>query len=271
MAAHSPGPLGKLDLSAEGLQRLFRTFAPIFEVETEGDFDRIGTVTLQTGARPRVNTAAPVVYRRLAYTRMNGEVLPQLVYTAWFSERPRDFALDVLAGKLDGTVFRVTLDRDGVPLVYDAIHPCGCYHMFFPTARLRPLPAKNADDEWAFIPATVPEVRPGERITLHIQARTHYLTGISISAGAIATQTYAIADEDQLRSLPEPGGGRRSLYGPDGLVAGSERIERFLFWPMGVPSAGTMRQWGHHATAFLGTRHFDDADLIAKRFERVRN
>jgi hypothetical protein len=39
-----------------------------------------------------------------------------------------------------------------------------------------------------------------------------------------------------------------------------------LFWPMGVPSAGTMRQWGHNATAFLGRRHFDDADLIERRF-----
>jgi hypothetical protein len=27
-----------------------------------------------------------------------------------------------------------------------------------------------------------------------------------------------------------------------------------------------MRQWGHHATAFVGRRHFDDADLIEARF-----
>jgi hypothetical protein len=28
-----------------------------------------------------------------------------------------------------------------------------------------------------------------------------------------------------------------------------------------------MRQWGTHATAFIGRRHFDDADLIERRFE----
>jgi hypothetical protein len=28
-----------------------------------------------------------------------------------------------------------------------------------------------------------------------------------------------------------------------------------------------MRQWGTHATAFVGRRHFDDADLIERRFE----
>ena len=27
------------------------------------------------------------------------------------------------------------------------------------------------------------------------------------------------------------------------------------------------RQWGRHATAFVGRRHFDDADLMEKRFE----
>ena len=56
------------------------------------------------------------------------------------------------------------------------------------------------------------------------------------------------------------------MFGPDGLVAGSERAERWLFWPMGIASAGAMRQWGHHATAFVGRRHFDDADLIERRF-----
>ena len=34
----------------------------------------------------------------------------------------------------------------------------------------------------------------------------------------------------------------------------------------GALDAGAMRQWGHHATAFVGRRHFDDADLIERRF-----
>jgi hypothetical protein len=28
-----------------------------------------------------------------------------------------------------------------------------------------------------------------------------------------------------------------------------------------------MRQWGRHATAFVGRRHFDDADLLDRYFE----
>jgi len=71
----------------------------------------------------------------------------------------------------------------------------------------------------------------------------------------------------ELRSLARPDGGRRSAFGPDGLIAGSERAERFVFWPMGIASAGAMRQWGRQATAFVGRRHIDDADLIERRFE----
>jgi hypothetical protein len=35
---------------------------------------------------------------------------------------------------------------------------------------------------------------------------------------------------------------------------------------MGIARAGAMRQWGRHATAFVGQRHFDDARLIEERF-----
>ncbi|HEY9096977.1 MAG TPA: hypothetical protein VIN35_14625, partial [Hydrogenophaga sp.] len=85
---------------------------------------------------------------------------------------------------------------------------------------------------------------------------------------------YTALDANQLRSLPlgqttSATDDRRSLYGPDGIVAGTQRGERYLFWPMGVRDAGAQRQWGHHATAFVGRRHFDDPDLIERRFRRV--
>ena len=35
---------------------------------------------------------------------------------------------------------------------------------------------------------------------------------------------------------------------------------------MGIRSPGAMRQWGHHATAFVGRRHFDDPYLIEQLF-----
>ena len=40
---------------------------------------------------------------------------------------------------------------------------------------------------------------------------------------------YRLIDEDRLRALRADDGSIRSRYGPDGLVAGTERGERFLF------------------------------------------
>jgi hypothetical protein len=71
-----------------------------------------------------------------------------------------------------------------------------------------------------------------------------------------------------LRSMPLPGGGRRSLYAQDAIVPGTERAERYILWPMGIASAGAMRQWGNHATAFVGRRHFDDPFLLDRAFGR---
>jgi hypothetical protein len=51
-----------------------------------------------------------------------------------------------------------------------------------------------------------------------------------------------------------------------GIVHASDRPERYWFWPLGIPSAGAMRQWGHHATAFVGRRHFDEPFLVERYF-----
>lgn len=254
-------------LEAAEESRLFATYAPVFEVETTGDYDRPGALRWSGAAHPLPDISVPAVYRRIAYTRYGGRTLVQLVYTIWFSERPADKAFDILAGGLDGLVWRVTLSPQGEPLVFDTMHPCGCYHMFFPTPLAEALPSPEPGDEWAFMPASLPKVGAGQRIRLHIATRSHYLTDVGVEAdGVAAARGYGMRDENELRALPLPGGGSRSLYGADALVAGSERGERFLFWPMGIPSAGAMRQWGNHATAFLGKRHFDDADLIERRF-----
>ena len=266
LARADPG-LGMLRLNDREEARLFATYAPVFEVETTGVFDQPGALRWGDADVPLVDTRKPVVYQRLTYTRYAGRTLVQLVYTLWFGERPVDKAFDILAGRLDGMVWRVTLARDGEPLLFDTMHPCGCYHMFFPTSLATVQPAPNSADEWALIPATLPRVQDNEQLRLRIATRSHYLIDVGVQAAAgIVSNVYDVRAENDLRSLPLPDGGFRSIYGADSLVKGTERVERFLFWPMGIPSAGAMRQWGNHATAFLGRRHFDDADLIERRF-----
>jgi len=90
--------------------------------------------------------------------------------------------------------------------------------------------------------------------------------GFPYLRGSDSLARYEIRPYAELRSMPRLDGGRAGVFGPDGLVPGTERAERFVFWPMGIASAGAMRQWGRHATAFVGRRHFDDADLFEKRF-----
>jgi hypothetical protein len=261
-------PLGQPTLSPREFERLVSAYAPSFDVELAGDYDRFGLLRWRRDAAlPEVDPAEAAVYVQPAYTRYGESVLLQLVYTIWFPERPPRSELDLLAGKLDGLIWRVTLAPDGAPLLYDSIHPCGCYHLFFPTPRARPLPAPDPLEEWAFVPQTLPPVGEGERPVVRIASATHYIEGVSLVRGSDSVARYVLHPYDELRSMQRVGESARSAFGPDGIIAGSERAERFLFWPMGIASPGAMRQWGRHATAFVGRRHFDDADLLERRFQ----
>jgi hypothetical protein len=271
LARSAANPLGIPEPDETDLDDLLATYAPSFEVAVKADYDRFGalrwTRDAEThGAAPGVDGGDLAVYAHAAWTRYHGRVLLQLVYTAWFPERPPEAGGALYAGRLDGVIWRVTLAPDGEPLLYDSIHACGCYHLFFPTPRAQPLPAPDATEEWLFVPQALPRIAPGERPVLRIASGTHFIERVSLARGSDSLARYALRPYGELRSLQRLAPQRSSAFGEDGLVAGTERPERYLFWPMGIASAGAMRQWGRHATAFVGRRHFDDADLIEKRF-----
>lgn len=244
--------------------------APVFDIDVAGHDDRPGFPVLTGDDPPGVDVSRPTLFVRVASQYFAGERRRQVVYTLWFPARPRDGPFDLLGGRLDGLVWRVTLDAEGEPLLYDSIHPCGCYHQFFPTPAVRVRPAPDETTEWAFVPQTLPDARRGARVVLRVAARTHFLQRVTFEDTPGEAERLALVPDDALRSLPQPGGGRRSLFGPDGIVPGTQRGERWLFWPMGIREPGAMRQWGRHATAFVGRRHFDDADLLDRHFEPVR-
>jgi hypothetical protein len=262
-------PLGMPALDAAEVEQLLATFAPVLAVDELGDDDRLGR---PVHADRGIGFArAPVVFGRVTHTRFAGATLVQLVYTAWFAARTSAFPGDPLAGTLDGVLWRVTLDRDGAPLVYDSIHACGCYALFVATPRVVPRPREDTLDEQALIVAALPAHDAGARVVVELASGTHYVRGVRmLDAFAPGAIRYGIADDDALRSLALPAGGTRSLYGPDGMIAGTERGERALFWPLGIRNAGAMRQWGRHATAFVGRRHFDEAFLLDRYFVRAR-
>jgi len=262
-------PLGMPALDATEVEQLLATFAPVLAVDERGDDDRLGRPV--HADRGLGFARAPVVFGRIAHTRFAGATRLQLVYTAWFAARTSAYPGDPLAGTLDGVLWRVTLDRDGAPLVYDSIHACGCYALFVATPRVVPRPREDTLDEQALIVAALPAHDAGARVVVELASGTHYVRGVRVlDAPASGATRYGIADDDALRSLALPAGGTRSLYGPDGIVVGTERGERALFWPLGIRNAGAMRQWGHHATAFVGRRHFDEAFLLDRYFVPAR-
>src|SRR5919108_596262 len=90
----------------------------------------------------------------------------------------------------------------GAPLIYDSIHPCGCFHLFFPTPRARLRPAPDRLEEWAFVPQALPRVDEGERPVLTIASGTHYLERVGVVRGADSVVRYALRSYDELRSMP---------------------------------------------------------------------
>jgi len=303
-ARRQPDALGMARLSAQDEALLLRAYAPDLDIETRGAYDRFGPLkwaddasagqAIPPGSAPSpvVALGQPVMYQRIAYTRYENQTLMQLVYSVWFPERPADSGMDLLSGKLDSVVLRLTLAPDGTPWLYDSIHSCGCYHLFLPTPRAVPRPPPPAAAggaappvEWAFVPATLPAMALGQRVVMRLASGTHYVEGLrplgaDAPAGTTGAATpFTLVDDNALRTLPVadksgPSGAAlawrgvtRSAFWPSGIVPGTERGERLLFWPMGIDSPGAMRQWGRQPTAFVGRRHFDDARLMELRFE----
>lgn len=286
--AQHADPLQLPQLKPQQLETLFRHFAPEWQISTPAtskvteylrpDSDLIGSLywpDAQPGTLPALNSSDPTSYLMPSYTRIDGRWLLQLNYLVWFNARPPQQSLDIYAGALDGLLWRVTLDSDGSVLLYDNVHPCGCYHQIFPvSARLKRKPTDVGVEQPLIIEAVAFKRSQG-RTVLQLTGQDHYLQGIALqgaspnmataSRQATKNNHYRLASYQQLRSLAT-GAGRRGLFAEDGLVTGTERPERWLLWPMGVYSPGAMRVWGQHAISFANRRYFDQPDLFEQFF-----
>lgn len=258
-----PDALGLPQATAEQLEVLFARHAPELRIAAQSAADRPGAPLFDRRGRRGFARDPAIVYRRHAWSRLDGRWHLQLVYQWWFSARPADGALDLYAGELDGLLWRVTLDERGNALLLDAIHPCGCWHAFFLPAD-SPLQFRQPADAEQRLARRL--TLPGGRAaTLWLRAGDHALLWVDGRRAPYPIHRYRLAELDELRRLAHPAG-RRSLYDSDGLVPGSQRLERWLLWPSGVASPGAMRQWGRHASAFVGEAHFDDPDLLGRYF-----
>lgn len=254
--------LGRIGLLWSEVVHLAHTHAPALWIETAGDYDRPG-LPVHTPAGPDVDVRQPVVYFLPGLTRFGGRSLLQMNYLVWFSERPAAGPDDPAAGVLDGLIWRVTLDEQGRPLMYDSLPASGgSRHYGFP---VQPMQRRaEADAALLFAQQSVPE----GSVALRLRSGTHELVRVSGMAQATAGKSgaYELRSYEELLNLPHPDGGTRSLFGEQGIVVGSERHGGFARWSSGVPQVGAMRQWGHHPTTLVGRGHFDDPYLLEKLF-----
>lgn len=242
---------------------LFARHAPWLRIAQRSHADRLGSPFFLPDGQRDFDQLAPQLFQQLGWSKLDGHWHLQLIYQFWFSQRPKPQPLDIYGGELDGLIWRVTLGEHGQALLYDSIHPCGCWHSFF-------LPA---DSPFKFRQPTDLEARTAQRIetpgdqapTLWLSAGEHSVLWVDGRRPQYPAIGYQQRELSSLRQLRHPQG-QRSLYATDGLVPGSERLERWLLWPSGVVSPGAMRQWGRHATAFYGRAQFDDPALLGRYF-----
>lgn len=258
--------------TSEELETLFRKWAPVWEIQDQGDYDKLGEPIWTGKGVLKIDTNRPVTYTLPSFTRFGDKILTQLNYIIWFPARPKESVLDIYGGFLDGLIYRVTLDTNGEAILYETVHNCGCYYKAYPTERLQ-VQEKIVYAEPPLI-LQAPALNPAKAfMTVAMESRTHYVQHLYPSTREIQGEktVYSFADYNLLRSLPYHGDKRKSMFGRDSIVPGSQRLERFILWPTGILSPGAMRQWGRHAVAFVGERHFDDPFFMDKMFKETES
>jgi hypothetical protein len=148
----------------------------------------------------------------------------------------------------------------------DVVNDCGCYHFFAPERERaerilsRPLRFDALVGQW------LPVIAFGERLGIRINSGWHQVQRLISARDLSEGVPYALMPYDILEALPHEEGRTESIFNSKGIVKGSERVERFILFSMGIPSIGSMRQRGHHAIELIGKDHFDNPNLFDQNF-----
>lgn len=234
-------------------------------------------------ATPGVHTDRPTLYAYQVEKEIQGIRVRQLIYTLWYPEHPAMKRFDPEAGPMEGWTFRITLNRDNRPLMYESVSNCGCYYKVFPTERMeswasREYPEKEDGKRFFLehdlprkIDAIVPELvavpeGPPQRVGLFYSAGHHQLITVRLESqleeSGAATQgpRYALLPYERLENLPF-NGYHASLFGEDGLVRKAHRPECTLLTPSGLYHAGHPRQ-RETQMIYFDQADFDDPELF---------
>jgi hypothetical protein len=148
----------------------------------------------------------------------------------------------------------------------DIVNDCGCYHLFVPekecVAQIVSKPLKFDP----FVPQWLPDVSPDQRLGIRLNSGWHQVQRLIAAKDFPDPIPYELVPYDILEALPREEGQTESIFNPKGIAKCSNRIERFIFFSMGIPKIGSMRQRGHHAIELIGESRFDDPYLFDESF-----
>jgi hypothetical protein len=246
-------------------KKLVETFAPIFIQDEVALYDRIGRVKWEDH-RIKVNPERPAVYYYLSHTFLKGEPVLQINYAIWYSERAGENPPSIEKGHLDGLTARISLDGQGKIFMVDVENNCGCYHLFAPDQERMDRILSRPLMFDAMVPQWLPKVPPGQHLGIRISSGWHQVQRLMSVKEAPDPIPYELIPYGALESIPHKDGRRESIFDAKGVAKGSERVERFILFSMGIPSIGSMRQRGHHAIELIGRVHFDDPRLFDQNF-----
>jgi len=246
-------------------KKLIRHFAPVFIQDVAASYDRIGRIVWR-GDCPDVDQARPTVYYYFSNAFLKGKPILQINYVIWYSERAGKRAPSIERGHLDGLTLRVSLDERGKPFMVDIVNDCGCYHLFAPEKeRVAQIVSKPLKFD-PFVPQWLPDIPPDQRLGVRLNSGWHQVQRLIAAKDFTDPIPYELLPYDLLEALPHDSGQTESIFNPKGIAKCSNRIERFIFFSMGIPKIGSMRQRGHHAIELIGRSRFDDPDLFDESF-----
>ena len=258
--------LGVPELTTEDERRLALHFAPVVTQDTVGDYDHIGTPIWKDG-RVRVDPEKASVYYYTSFALLDGRPRLQINYAFWYPRRDGPNAPWFERGPLDGITVRISLDHQARPFMVDLMNTCGCYHFFIPARDAVKAIREIAFEVDPFVPGWIPKGFPDKRLRLRVNTGWHQVQHVGTARDTATGSVYDLVPYESLEMLPDAAGRTRSIFDDDGIAFDSERIEPLIFFSMGIPDVGSMRQRGRHAIKLVGRAYFDDPLLFEQSFE----
>ena len=244
---------------------LAEVFAPVFNHDVADTFDRLGAVEWRS-EKLKINDQHPTVYFYYTAALFHGKPIIQINYVTWTAGRLGPNAPSIERGELDGITLRVSLDDSGQPFMVDGMNNCACYHFFIPDKdRLTAINPISWEFDAVVIDYLPPDF-PKKPIALRVTSGWHQIEDVGTDLPFDKKEIYQLAPYHHLESIPLGQTEYASMFDHEGIGIGSDRIEIYIFFSMGIPRVGAMRQRGHHPTKLVGRAHFDDPWLLEKNF-----